>query len=248
MSSAQREHLVARLAASWRGRRRAGRCGRSSRRRAGRRRTSPRETSLGRAYGVRKVTEPSVWPGVWSTTNRSPASSSSLRRRRARATSSGSANVVVAAEQHLRRSRGRSRPSGRSAGAGRRGGSRRWRRRCRRPGRRDHMWSTWPWVTSTRDRLEPVLADDLGDAGGGVLAGVDDHALGAGAGRDDVAVGRPTDLRGSRRSAPRQTSGVDRVRPVVCWSVGSLPRAVRAMTTMGDRELRQAVPRRSSAG
>ena len=42
-----------------------------------------------------------------------------------------------------------------------------------------------------RDRLEPVLADDLVDAGGGVLARVDDDALGAGTGGDDVAVGPP---------------------------------------------------------
>ena len=41
------------------------------------------------------------------------------------------------------------------------------------------------------DRLEPVLAHHLVDAVGGVLAGVDDDALGAGAGRDDVAVGPP---------------------------------------------------------
>ena len=41
-----------------------------------------------------------------------------------------------------------------------------------------HMWSMCPWVTQHGDRLEPVLADDLGDAGGGVLAGVDDDALG----------------------------------------------------------------------
>ena len=38
------------------------------------------------------------------------------------------------------------------------------------------------------------------------------------------------------------------VRPVVGLSVGSLPRAVRAMTTMGDHELRQAVPRRLGQG
>ena len=77
-------------AASWRGRRRAGRCGRWTRRRGGRRRTSaPRRPA--RAYGVRKVTEPSVWPGVWSTTNRSPASSSSARSDSSR-TSSGSAH------------------------------------------------------------------------------------------------------------------------------------------------------------
>ena len=43
------------------------------------------------AYGVRNVTEPSVWPGVWSTTNRSPASSSSARSDSSR-TSSGSAH------------------------------------------------------------------------------------------------------------------------------------------------------------
>ena len=40
-----------------------------------------------------------------------------------------------------------------------------------------HMWSTWPWVTQHGDGLEPVLAHDLGDAVGGVLAGVDDDAL-----------------------------------------------------------------------
>ena len=42
-----------------------------------------------------------------------------------------------------------------------------------------------------RGGLEPVLADHLGDAGGGVLAGVDDHALAARPGGDDVAVGAP---------------------------------------------------------
>jgi hypothetical protein len=44
---------------------------------------SPREHHLGDLGLVvvrrRKVTEPSVWPGVWSTTNRSPASSSVWR-------------------------------------------------------------------------------------------------------------------------------------------------------------------------
>src|SRR4051794_13354412 len=42
-----------------------------------------------------------------------------------------------------------------------------------------------------RDRLEPVLPDDLGHAFGGVLAGVDDYAFRAGSGSDDVAVGTP---------------------------------------------------------
>ena len=42
-----------------------------------------------------------------------------------------------------------------------------------------------------RDRLQPVLTDDLGDTGGGVLPGVDDHALLPGAGGHDVAVGAP---------------------------------------------------------
>ena len=42
-----------------------------------------------------------------------------------------------------------------------------------------------------RHRLELVLAHDLRDALGGVLARVDHHALGAGTGRGDVAVGAP---------------------------------------------------------
>ena len=41
------------------------------------------------------------------------------------------------------------------------------------------------------DRLEPVLLDHAGDALGGLHAGVDDHALGAGSRRHDVAVGAP---------------------------------------------------------
>ena len=41
------------------------------------------------------------------------------------------------------------------------------------------------------DRLEPVLPDDLVDTGGGVLAGIDDHALRPGTRRHDVAVGTP---------------------------------------------------------
>ncbi|GAA1955855.1 hypothetical protein GCM10009838_09500 [Catenulispora subtropica] len=38
------------------------------------------------------------------------------------------------------------------------------------------------------DRLQPVLPDHLLDAGGGVLAGIDDHALLPGAGRHEIAV------------------------------------------------------------
>ena len=52
------------------------------------------------------------------------------------------------------------------------------------------------------DRLEPVFADDLGDAVGRILAGVDDHALGAGTRRHDVAVRGP----GTRREAGNQHS------------------------------------------
>ena len=43
-------------------------------------------------YAERKVTEPSVWPGVWSTANLMPASSSSCRSPSSR-TSSGSSQV-----------------------------------------------------------------------------------------------------------------------------------------------------------
>src|SRR3954447_19427201 len=42
-----------------------------------------------------------------------------------------------------------------------------------------------------RHRLEPVLADHLGDAVRRVLAGIDDHALSTGTGGDDVAVRPP---------------------------------------------------------
>ena len=50
------------------------------------------ETSSTSGYGERKVTEPSVWPGVWSTANLMPASSSSCRSPSSR-TSSGSSQV-----------------------------------------------------------------------------------------------------------------------------------------------------------
>ncbi len=42
-----------------------------------------------------------------------------------------------------------------------------------------------------RDRLEPLLGNDLRDTWTGVLAGVDDHALAARAGRHHPAVGAP---------------------------------------------------------
>ena len=69
------------------------------------------------------------------------------------------------------------------------------------------------------DGLEAVLADDLGDAGGGVLAGVDDHALRAGAGGHDVAVGgprtrwEPGDQHPGRLSTARCVASMGRCRP-----------------------------------
>ena len=115
-------------AASWRGRHRAGRCGRSSPAKSRSPENISSETSCS-AYGVRNVTEPSVWPGVWSTTNRSPASSSSCEVGEL-AHVVGLGPRVVATEQHLGGLAGSSRPSGRTAGAGRSGGSTPSRRRC----------------------------------------------------------------------------------------------------------------------
>ena len=147
------------------------------------------ETSSRRGYGERKVTEPSVWPGVWSTTNRRPASSSSWQvGQLADVVRLGA--LVVAAEQHL---------GGLGGHAGHRVGEQvpvaGWIQAVASyapaTGATHHMWSTWPWVTSTLTGLSRCSATTLGDAVGGVLAGVDDHALGAGSRRHDVAVGAP---------------------------------------------------------
>ena len=52
------------------------------------------------AYGERKVTEPSVWPGVWSTTKRRPGQLELLQvRELLDVVRLG--ELVVAAEQHL---------------------------------------------------------------------------------------------------------------------------------------------------
>ena len=59
------------------------------------------------------------------------------------------------------------------------------------------------------DRLEPVLLDDPAHAVGGVHAGVDDHALGAGSRRHDVAVGAPRTC-GEAGDQHRPTVSVDR--------------------------------------
>ncbi len=96
------------------------------------------------------------------------------------------------------------------------------------------MWSTWPWVTQHGDRLEAVFADDLGDAVGGILAGVDDHALGARDPSPRRSSSWPTDLRGSRQSAP--ASGY-RARPADVASVSHvtiLGAPVRAETMKRD--------------
>ena len=93
-----------------------------------------------------------------------------------------------------------------------------------------------------------MLADDLVDALGGVLAGIDDDALGTGTRGDDVAVG-PPGSGGEASDEHRRQSLLDGVRGGRRWTrtivpsaqVGSLPRAVGAMTTMGDHERRQAV-------
>ena len=96
---------------------------------------SPR---CGRACGRRRTASPA--------SSRRCAVGQLARRRRARRTRSRRRAAS-------RRSRATCRPSGRPAGAGRRGGSRRWRRRCRPPARPHHMWSMWPWVTSTATGL-----------------------------------------------------------------------------------------------
>ncbi len=54
--------------------------------------TSETSAACCAAYGERKVTDPSVWPGVWSTVKLSPASSSTCASASSR-TSSGSAQV-----------------------------------------------------------------------------------------------------------------------------------------------------------
>ena len=78
------------------------------------------------------------------------------------------------------------------------------------------------------DRLEPVLADDVGDAGRGVLAGVDDDALGPGAGGDDVAVrgpracGEAGDQHPGRLSTVPERDGIGARplgRPWLAWGV-----------------------------
>ena len=197
-------------AASRRGRRRAGRCARSSRRRAGRRRTSARRRPAASSYGVRKVTEPSVWPGVWSTTKRSPASSSSWTSASSR-TSSGSANswappssIAVVSARHARHRVGeqvavaRVDPGGGVVGAG--------------DGRHAPHVVDVAVGHQHRDGLEAVLAHDLGDALGGVLAGVDDDALGTRAGGHDVAVRAPRTC-GEAGDEHRPTLAIRRSQP-----------------------------------
>ena len=116
-----------------RGRRRAGRCVRWSRRTAGRPRRSTGGMSVAR--GSRKVTDPLVWPGAWATVSSRPASSQHravgqlLARRRAPPT------VSSPMEAGLPDGTGRAPSPGRSACRGRRGGSRPGRRARRRPGR-----------------------------------------------------------------------------------------------------------------
>ena len=177
-------------AASRGGRRPAGRCGRSSPAKS----RSPENitsemSSPSVSYGDRKVTDPRVWPGVWSTVNVRPASSRSWP----------SAELldpvrlgegVLAAEHHLGRL---------GAHAGHRVGEQvpvvgvdPGRRVVRAGDRRDapHVVDV-PVGDQHGHRLEPVLGDDLGHAGGGVLAGVDDHALRARPRGRDVAVGAP---------------------------------------------------------
>ena len=218
-------------AASSGGRRRAGRCGRSSRRTAGRRRTSPRRRPRA-SYGVRKVTEPAVWPGVWSTTNRSPASSSSWRVGQLPDVV-GLGELVVAAEQHL---------AGLAGHAGHRVGS-----RCRSPGwihavasyvpatgATHHMWSTWPWVTSTATGLSRCSRTTSATPVGGVLAGVDDDALAARGRWPRRSSSCPTDPRGSRRSAPRQHYRARRAAGVASvLDPGGRAAAARGVTSMG---------------
>ena len=71
------------------------------------------------------------------------------------------------------------------------------------------------------DGLEAVLAHHLGDAVGGVLAGIDDHALAAGTRRHDVAVGPPGSGGEASDEHRRQSLLVSRsVRVGSCRAVG----------------------------
>ena len=65
------------------------------------------------------------------------------------------------------------------------------RRRRRRPARRDHMWSMWPWVSRTATGLSRCSRTTSSMPGAASLPGSTiTHSL-PGAGRDDVAVGAP---------------------------------------------------------
>ncbi len=67
------------------------------------------------------------------------------------------------------------------------------------------------------DRLQPVVADELRDAVGRVLAGVDDDALAAGVDGRDIAVGTPRTRGKSGDEHPRTLS---RGKPRPCSGVG----------------------------
>ena len=158
------------------------RSGRWSRRTAGRRRTSPRDV-LVRAAG----TSPTPWygPERGRPTRSRPASGSTSPSVSSR-TSSGS----------LKRQAAEASPPGRRRPAPGRVGQQvavlgvdPGRNVARAADRGDRpQWSMWPWVSSTATGLSRC-SRSIVDLVDGVLAWIDDHALLARCGRDDVAVG-----------------------------------------------------------
>ena len=237
----QRQHLGRRgCAASSGGRRPAGRCGRSSRRTAGRRRTSPRRRPRSPSYGVRNVTEPCGVAGrvvdhePQARRARAPGRRTAPARRRARPTRScrraasgssrgdmpaiGSAQQVPVARVD---------PGGGVVRAGDRGDA--------------------PHVVDVAvgdehgDGLEPVLAHDLGDPVGGVLAGVDDDALATRGRWPRRSSSCPTDPRGNRRSAPAHTIRPARGRRRTgAGTAPGMPGGPRVVTSMVPRPRRVA--------
>ena len=121
------------------------------------------------SYGDRKVTDPRVWPGVWSTVNVRPASSRSWPSASS-STRSGSANSyfppsiiwVVSALMPAIGLASRCRSSG-------------WIQAVASyvpaTGATHHMWSTCPWVTSTATGLSRCSATTSATPGAASLPG-----------------------------------------------------------------------------
>ncbi len=103
-------------------------------------------------------------------------------------------------------------------------------------GTTDHTWSMCPWVSRTATGRQAVLADDLLDAVGGVLARVDDDALLAGGRWRRPSSSCPTARRGSRR----------RARAYASWRVVSGPHGRTPATGRAYPSPRWRSPRYSS--